>query len=87
MLNAVVKMRKKHDMYLNVLPYNEQQYRAIYAKKFAFLDSYQFLFASLDALMKDYVKQKDPSEMSILNQSDLTKDENGIFSPFLRDVL
>ena len=52
-----------------------------------FLDSYQFLYASLDALMKDYVKQKEPSEMTILNQSDLAKDENGIFSPFLRDFL
>ena len=37
--------------------------------------------------MKDYVKRKDPSEMTILNQSDLTKDENGHFSPFLRDFL
>ena len=86
-LNALVKIRKKKNMYLKVIPFNEQQYRAIFARKFAFLDSYQFLFSSLDALMKDYVKHKDPSEMTIINQSDLAKDENGIFSPFLRDFL
>ena len=81
-LNALVKIRKKKNIFLRVLPYNEQQYRAIYAKKFAFLDSYQFLYSSLDALMKDYVKHNDPSEMTIINQSHLAKDENGIFSPF-----
>ena len=81
------KDKKKTSLYLKVPPYNAQQYRAIYTRNFAFLDSYQFLFASLEALMKDYVKQKDPSEMTILNQSDLTIDKNGIFSPFLRDFL
>ena len=86
-LDALVKIRKKNDVYVRVLPKNEEQYRAIYAKKFAFLDSYQFLFSSLDALMKDYVKHKSPDEMTIINQSDLAKDENGKFSPKLRDFL
>ena len=86
-LDALVKIRKKNDVYVKVLPKNEEQYRAIYVKKFAFLDSYQFLFSSLDALMKDYVQHKSPDEMTIINQSDLAKDENGIFSPKLRDFL
>ena len=86
-LNALVKLRKKEDMYVKVLPYNEQQYRAIYVKNFCFLDSYQFLFSSLDSLMKDYTERKDPSEMSIINQSNLTEDEHGKFSTFRRDFL
>ena len=87
MLNALVELRKKEDIYVNVLPLNEQQYRAIYVKKFAFLDSYQFLFASLDALMKDYVLHKNPNEMTIINQSNLAKDKNGKFSSFIRNFL
>ena len=79
-LDALVKIRKKKDMFIKVLPKNEQQYRAIYARRFAFLDSYQFLFASLDALMKDYVQHKSPDEMTIINQSKLAKDKNQIFS-------
>ena len=86
-LDALVKIRKKKDMFIKVLPKNEQQYRAIYARRFAFLDSYQFLFASLDALMKDYVQRKSPDEMTIINQSKLAKDKNQIFSSFLRDFL
>ena len=86
-LDALVKIRKKKDMFIKVLPKNEQQYRAIYARRFAFLDSYQFLFASLDALMKDYVQRKSPDEMTIINQSKLAKDKNKIFSAFRRDFL
>ena len=87
MLDALVKMRKKKDLYVNVLPLNEQQYRAIYVKKFAFLDSYQFLLTSLDALMKDYILHKNPNEMTIINQSNLAKDKNGKFSAFIRNFL
>ena len=32
-LDALVKIRKKNDVYVKVLPKNEEQYRAIYAKK------------------------------------------------------
>ena len=38
-LNALVKIRKKKNMYLKVIPFNEQQYRAIFARKFAFFES------------------------------------------------
>ena len=83
----MVKIRKERNLYLKILPYNEQQYRAIYASKFCFLDSYQFLFASLDALIKDYKERKKPEEMIIINQSKLTLDENGQFSTVRRDFL
>lgn len=86
-LDALVKLRKKDSMYLKVIPYNIQQYRAIFAKNFCFLDSYQFLFSGLDSLMKDYTQRKDPSEMTIINQSNLTLDENGNFSSVRRDFL
>ena len=82
-----MKLRKKNDMYVKVLPYNVQQYRAIYAKNFCFLDSYQFLFSGLDSLMKDYTQRKDASKMSIINQSNLALDEHGRFSTFKRDFL
>ena len=59
----MVKLRKEENLYLKILPYNEQQYRAIYANRFCFLDSYQFLFASLDALIKDYKERKNPEKM------------------------
>ena len=87
MLEALVEMRKKKNLYVNVLPLNEQQYRAIYVNKFAFLDSYQFLLSSLDALMKDYILHKNPNEMTIINQSNLAKDKNGKFSAFMRNFL
>ena len=87
MLRALVNLRKKQNLYLKILPYNEQNYRAIYVNKFCFLDSYQFLFASLDTLIKDYTKRKNPEEMTIINQSKLTLDENGQFSSVKRDFL
>ena len=86
-LDALVKYRKKENIYLKVLPYNLQQYRAIYAQNFCFLDSYQFLFSGLDSLMKDYTKRKQPSEMTIINQSNLALDENNNFSSVRRDFL
>ena len=55
--------------------------------KFCFLDSYQFLFASLDSLIKDYKTRKDPEQMTIINQSRLALDENGQFSSVKRDFL
>ena len=71
---------------MKVLPYNEEQYRAIYVNNFAFLDSYQFLFQSLDALMKDYVQRKEVDEMKIINQSRLTL-KDGKFSTLRRNFL
>ena len=85
-LSSLVEIRKQREIYLKVLPYNEEQYRAIYVNNFAFLDTYQFLFQSLDALMKDYVQRKEVDEMKIINQSRLAlKDEK--FSTLRRNFL
>ena len=71
---------------MKVLPYNEEQYRAIYVNNFAFLDSYQFLFSSLDALMKDYVQRKEVDEMKIINKCRLAL-KDGKFSTLRRNFL
>ena len=85
-LQSLVELRKRREIFLKVLPYNEEQYRAIYVNNFAFLDSYQFLFQSLDALMKDYVQRKEVDEMKIINQSRLTL-KDGKFSTLRRNFL
>lgn len=87
LLRALIKLRKEQNLYLKVLPMNTEQYRAIYVNKFCFLDSYQFLYESLDTLIKDYTKQKKPEDMKIINQSKLTLDKNGHFSPEKRNFL
>ena len=85
-LQSLVEIRKQRDIYLKVLPYNEEQYRAIYVNNFAFLDSYQFLFSSLDALMKDYVQRKEVDEMKIINKCRLAL-KDGKFSTLRRNFL
>ena len=64
--------------YKHILPYNSEQYRAITIDQFTFMDSYQFMSASLDKLMDNLRKTVKPSEMSVINscRGSMT---NGVF--------
>ena len=87
-LLALVQLRKeKYPIrYSKILPYNMEQYRAIYIDHFTFLDSYQFLFAGLEKLMNDFSQNTSKENMKIINQCRLAQ-TNGSMDPLKRDLL
>ena len=87
-LLALVQLRKeKYPIrYSKILPYNQEQYRAIYIDHFTFLDSYQFLFAGLEKLMKDYSENTDKEDMNIINKCRLAQ-TNSAMDSLKRDLL
>ena len=62
--------------YQFILPYNSEQYRAINIDHFQFLDSYQFMAASLEKLMQNLTKTVAPERMEVINacRASLTED-------------
>ena len=58
---------KNRIKYQFILPQNSEQYRAIRVDHFQFLDSYQFMSASLDNLMKNLTKTVSPEKMEVIN--------------------
>lgn len=53
--------------YQFILPQNSETYRAISVNNFQFLDSYAFMSASLDNLMKNLTKTVKPENMEVIN--------------------
>ena len=53
--------------YQFILPKNSETYRAINVNHFQFLDSYAFMSASLDNLMKNLTKTVKPENMEVIN--------------------
>ena len=52
--------------YQFILPQNSETYRAIAVNNFQFLDSYAFMSASLDNLMKNLTKTVKPENMEVI---------------------
>ena len=71
--------------FIHVLPMNQKNYRAIKIDSLWFIDSFQFMQASLDSLVKQEVSVTKVEDLKIINQARAIKNPNGSINEKKRD--
>ena len=71
--------------FIHVLPINQENYRAIKNDSLWFIDSFQFMQASLDALLKQEVFVTKLEDLKIMNQARAILNPDGIINQKKRD--
>ena len=71
--------------FIHVLPMNQENYRAIKIDSLWFIDSFQFMQASLDALVKQEVTITKLEDLEIINQVHAILNPDGSINERKRD--